>query len=802
MRIHNENVIVHDLSRSVSGMMRHAGALPVALLVLLFFSSCAERVPPPAGVKIIPRPVEVQRREGTFRLDRRTALVVADTSRRLFRAAEIFAGYVNASSSFRLVPRRGDMAARPAVVVQLGGDTARLGREGYTLAVTPERVLVTAAAPAGAFYGLQTLRQLFPPELEDSNYVADAWEIPCVRVFDRPRFRWRGDMLDVSRHFLPFEYLKKNIDYLARYKMNIFHWHLTDDQGWRIEVKGYPRLTEVGAWRADREGMPWWDRPPQRPGEKATYGGYYTREQVKELVRYAAERFVTIVPEIDMPGHSQAILAAYPELACTPGPHYVATGGRTADNTLCPARESTYRFVEGVLSEILPLFPGPYFHVGGDECNKTLWAKDPDCRALMRREGMKDVEELQSYFIRRVQKIVNDLGKRLVGWDEILEGGLAPGATVMSWRGMQGGIRAARMGHDVVMTPLPYVYLSRKQGDPEMEPGNAPYGVLLSRVYAFEPVPPELTAAEARHVLGTEGCLWTEFVPDEERADYMLFPRLLAVAEVAWSPAAPRRWEEFVQRVDYQLIRLDHLGIGYAPSMYDVRVSTLPDTVHHRVLVVLTTEHGGVSIRYTFDGGDPTPASPLYEGPVPLPEGLVTLKAASFREGRRLGRVTTKIFEGHMAVGATVHSSVSPSPRHDPGLHALVDGLLDGANMQSPLWTGWEGVSPTLLIDLGKADTLRTVTVNCLEAQRSRIFLPPEIRVLISRDGERFMTRGILYRELKKEPQTRPVALTLNIPPTYGRYLKIWIQSAEKCPDWHPAAGKKAWIFTDEVIVE
>ena len=780
--------------------------MPVLLTgaMILCFSSCTRHEPEPAEVKIIPKPQHLEPGEGTFRLDRKTSFYLVDPNPALRRAAVIFAGYVNASSSFRLEPEvRSDVTGlENAIVVRMNGDHNLYGDEGYSLVVRPEQITVTAARPAGAFYGLQTVRQLFPPELEDSTCRTAAWQIPCVNVFDRPVFTWRGDMLDVSRHFLPFEFLKKNIDYLARYKMNIFHWHLTDDQGWRIEVKGYPKLTTIGAWRVDHEDMPWHERPPQKPGEKATYGGYYTQEQVKELVRYAADRFVTIVPEIDMPGHSQAIVASYPGLACGLGPHYVATGGKTSDNTLCPAKEETYQFIRGVLSELLPLFPGSYFHVGGDECDKSEWKNNPLCLGLMKKEGMKDVNELQSYFIRRVEKIVNSLGKKMVGWDEILQGGLAPNATVMSWRGMQGGIRAAKMDHDVVMTPLPYTYLSRKQGDPGLEPGDAPYGLLITKAYLFDPVPGELTPKEARHILGTQGCLWGEFVPGVKRAEYMLFPRLLAIAEVGWTPAGSRQWEDFVDRLDYNLLRLKNLGVGYAPSMYNVTVTTLPDSIHHRVMVQLTTEHGGVPVRYTFDGNDPEASSPLYEGPVAVPGPVATLKAAAFRSDKRVGRITVKTFTLHKAAGTTVHLSPSPSPRHAPGPHALTDGLLDAANPGSKCWTGWEGVSPTITIDLGEKDTIRSVTVNCLEAQPSWIFLPQEVRVFVSRDGDHFMTRGILYRELKEQPLKQPAALVLNIPPTYGRYVRIWIKSTETCPEWHRGAGKKAWLFVDEIMVE
>ncbi len=776
----------------------------VIFLLLIFTVACSRQVPEPAEVKIIPKPLELKKNPGTFILDKKTKFYLADSSAALLKAAEIFAGIVNRSSTFTMSPENKQQITdgQGAVAVFLSGDSSRYGREGYALTVTPRQVTIKAAAAAGAFYGMQTLRQLFPPELEDSTYRADAWQLPCVEIFDKPRFSWRGDMLDVSRHFLPLSFIKKNIDYLARYKMNIFHWHLTDDQGWRIEVKGYPKLTEVGAWCVDYNDMPWGERPPQKPGDSATYGGYYTQEQIRELVQYAAERFVTVVPEIDMPGHSRATIASYPEIACGPGPYYVATGGIASDNTICPAKEESYRFIEGVLSEVLPLFPGPWFHVGGDECNKTNWKKNKLCIDLMKKEGMKNVEELQSYFIRRVEKIVNRLGKKMIGWDEILQGGLAPNAAVMSWRGEQGGIKAARMGHEVVMTPTTYCYLDLKQGDPDLEP---PYGysrLLLSTAYSYDPVPDVLNKNQAKLILGTQGNLWGESIQNETDANYMLFPRLLAIAEVGWTPKALRQWDDFTGRLEYNLVRLKNMGIRYAPSMYNVEVSYLWDTLRGGLFVTLSTEHGRVPIRYTLDGKDPDNTSALYEEPVLITNKKTVLKAAAFRNGKRTGRITTKTILIHKAAGGKVTLSVPPSRRYDPGAQALTDCMRGGTDLHSGHWLGWEGASPVITLDMGRADTIHRVTVGCLEDQISWIFLPKEIKVFLSLNGDHYMTRGILYRRLKKQPGSRAVDLVLNIPPTYARYIRVLVKNREVCPEWHPGAGGKAWVFVDEILVE
>ena len=421
--------------------------------------------------------------------------------------ADYFNQIISYASNFQLkVVSEGEGSGE--IKFNLTNPSADFEEEGYHLSVKSRSIEITAKTPAGLFYGLQSLRQLFPVQLEDSTSQNQAWQIPCVEIQDKPRFPWRGEMLDVSRHFLSLDLIRKNIDYMARYKMNTFHWHLTDDQGWRLEIKKYPKLTEIGAWRVDRNEEPWWGRDPAKPGELATYGGYYSQEEIRDIVKYARERFITIVPEIDMPGHSQAAIAAYPEISCDGGPYFVATGGVASGNTYCPGKEVTFEFIDNVLEEVFELFPGAYFHVGGDECNKDAWKNCPDCQQRMVDEGLKDEHELQSYFIQRVEKLVNARGKKLIGWDEILEGGLAPNAAVMSWRGENGGIQAALQGHDVVMTPTAHCYLDLKQGDPQLEPELGYSRCWLSEAYEYDPVPSDLTPEQALHILGSQGNLW------------------------------------------------------------------------------------------------------------------------------------------------------------------------------------------------------------------------------------------------------------------------------------------------------
>ena len=448
-------------------------------------------------------------------------------------------------------------------------DTAlKMNPEGYLLTVEKKKVTLTGCTPAGLSRGLQTIRQLLPVQVESDTVIRGIkWTMPCVSITDYPRFAWRGMHLDVSRHFFDVDFIKKYIDILAMHKMNIFHWHLVDDQGWRIEIKKYPRLTEAGAWRVDREDKPWDSRPPQQPGEKATYGGFYTQEEIKEVVAYAAERHINVVPEIEMPAHVSSALTAYPEYSCTGGPFTVPPGSVwPITDIYCAGKDETFAFLEDILTEVMELFPSPYIHIGGDEADKTEWRKCPDCQARIRKEGLKDEAELQSYFVKRMEKFLSSKGRHLIGWDEILEGGLAPGAAVMSWRGFDGGLEAAKAGHDVVMTPISHTYFNLYQADPATEPLAYRGIISLETVYLFEPVPDGLTEEEAKHIIGAQACLWTEMVTDGRMAEYMILPRLTALSEVLWSSKESRNWEQFKIRLPVMMERFDAIGLNYSKS--------------------------------------------------------------------------------------------------------------------------------------------------------------------------------------------------------------------------------------------
>ncbi len=507
--------------------------------------------------------------------------------------------------------------------------------EGYRLVVDQAGVQVTAAGGAGLFYGSQTFLQLLPAR------PAATARVPCVRIADAPAFRWRGGMLDVSRHFFSVAFVKKYIDFIAAYKLNTFHWHLTDDQGWRIEIKQYPRLTQVSAFRKETliGAQQLLKTPADFKYDGTPYGGFYTQAEIRDVVAYAQKRYVTVVPEIEMPGHSVAVLAAYPELACRPGPYETWTKWGVNEDIVCPT-EATFRFFEGVLAEVCALFPGPYVHIGGDEAPKTRWKESPAVQEIMQREGFADVEKVQGWFNRRIEKFLQSKGKKLIGWDEILEGGISPGATVMSWRGEQGGIEAAKLGHDVVMSPTTYLYVNygqNPQPHSPYEPLMIGGYIALDKIYNYNPLPQELTPAQQRHVLGPQANLWTEYITTPAAAEYMLFPRLLAVSEVAWTPAARKKYADFVPRMGQQFARLDAHRINYrVPEPLGLDSLGLVKQGNNAVFT-LRSLVPGAQIHYTLDGHLPDETAELYTKPlaVPLNNGLTVRAVTVAPNGRK-----------------------------------------------------------------------------------------------------------------------------------------------------------------------
>ena len=583
------------------------------------------------SIGIIPLPSTYELKPGTFYITGQSSIGIDKSDPEMTALANYFNEEISDATGFSLPVNNSG-----TIIFQLG-EHKELGEEGYQLSISADQLILSAYKHHGIFNGIQSVLQLLPPEIKSKTVQADAtWSINCIEVTDKPQFAWRGLMLDVSRHFFTKQEVKKFIDQMAEYKYNVFHWHLTDDQGWRLEVKSLPRLTAIGAWRAPRVGN-WWEREPQLPTDSLSYGGYYTTEDIREIVEYAQQRYVTIVPEIDIPGHSMAALSAYPEISCTGGPFHVNVGNTfytEIENSLCAGNEQTFEVLDSVFAEVARLFPSPYIHIGGDECYKGFWEKCPKCKMRMQKEHLKNLEELQSYFVKRVAAMVQKRGKQVIGWDEILEGGLAPEAIVMSWRGMKGGIEAAKQGHSVIMTPTDHCYLDFYQGDPTVEPNT--YSMLrLQDCYKYQLIP---DSVDASLIMGGQGNLWTESVPHYRQVEYMIWPRALAISETLWTDARLRNWKFFVNRVEQQFERFDRSGVNYARSIYDPIIYPHWDK-ERQLKIAMKTEIEGLSLFYTFDNTIPDIYSNMYTDPLSIPQNASMLRVAAYKGQEQAGRL-------------------------------------------------------------------------------------------------------------------------------------------------------------------
>jgi hexosaminidase len=598
---------------------------------------------------IIPEPLSVIQGKGSYTLPAAITIAAPATEE---------AGWVVSTLKTQLANATGKNisalnAASATITLQTAsGEAASLGTEGYRLTVNAKGIVISAAAPAGWFYGVQTLFQLLPKEIENKTPVKNiTWKIPYVTIMDKPRFGWRGLMFDVSRHFFTKQEVKQFIDDMVRYKYNLLHLHLTDDEGWRIEIKGFPRLTTVGAWNVKKEGY-FGTFPTPAPNEPKNYGGFYTQDDIRELVKYAKERFVNILPEVDVPGHSLATVVSYPELSGTPDmakQYQVRSGEEIMDwshgnpptamvnNTLSPVKENVYQFLDQVITQLADLFPFPYIHLGGDECPKNYWEKDPEVQALMKKEGLKNMDEVQSYFEKRVEKLVSAKGKKMIGWDEILHGGLAPGAAVMSWQGMKGGIEAAQQKHEVVMTPTTFAYIDYMQGDAATEPRV--YATLrLKKSYEFEPVP---TGVSAEYIKGGQGNLWTEQIYNYRYLQYMVWPRAFSLAETFWSAADKKNWNRFAQKTEAHMERYDIAEKKYATSMFDPIIITTKAS-DGRLQVQFDTEINDLQLYYSFDNTFPDNFYPPYKGGALYPPSECSMmRVVAYRGKQKMGNMIT-----------------------------------------------------------------------------------------------------------------------------------------------------------------
>lgn len=745
---------------------------------------------------VIPRPASLHPLAGSFTIKPSTRLLIHSTGGEVKELQDFIRDFLAVPLGAKLKKGSTAGAGEDGAINILVDDSYSIPAEGYELNVTAERIVLKASTAAGAFWGFQTLRQLLPPQAEKAGGAGGrpSLQVPCVEISDAPRFSYRGLHLDVGRHIFPAEFIKKYIDLMVLYKFNTFHWHLTEDQGWRIEIKKYPRLQEVAAYRKETLEGHKRDRPARFDGQR--YGGYYTQKEVKEIVEYARLRHVTVIPEIEMPGHSLAALAAYPELGCTGGPYETGTTWGVFEDIYCAGNEKTFRFLEDVLTEVMALFPSKYIHIGGDEAPKARWEKCPKCQARIRTEGLKDEHELQSYFIGRIERFLNAHGRSIIGWDEILEGGLAPNATVMSWRGIKGGIAAARQGHDVVMTPSSHLYFdhyqSRAAGEPLAIGGFTP----LEKVYGYEPVPQELNEQEARHILGAQANLWTEYIETSAQAEYMAYPRALALAEVVWSPSGRRDYEDFLGRLKPHFQRLSALGARYSTHVFDVQAKA--EAASAGLKVTLWSADPTAVIHYTLDGSAPSAASRQYNGPLAL-EQSATLKAIRVTDGQPAGAVLEQAYLVHKAVGRNISLETPPDPsRGEGGASALVDGQR-GNGQAGAQWIGWKGKDLEAVIDLEEPQLVKGISLRFGNDRARGVCAPRTVEVLFSYDGYAF-TPFYETDEVSAEGET--VELEIPVGEENIRYIKVIARNYGEIPADRPGEGNPAWLLTDEIVVE
>ena len=771
--------------------------LLLTLAAGIVLCSCGSHDP---QIAIVPYPNHLETGRGTYRVTDRPVTCDSRTDERTQRAVVGFAARLATVTGGTNPVTVADEV--PASGIRFVTDES-LPAEGYELNVDGEGIEVRASQFPGFLYALQSLEQLLPAAVYGTEPAPDAaWEVPCVKIADAPRFAYRGMHLDVARHFFSVDEVKRYIDVMAIHKLNTLHWHLTDDQGWRIEIKRYPELTAVGSIRKATVVRKEWGTYDGTP-----YGGFYTQDEIRDVVKYAADRGVTVIPEIDLPGHMLAALTAYPELGCTGGPYEVWGRWGVADDVLCPGREKTFEFLEGVLTEVMELFPSEYIHIGGDECPKVRWEKCPRCQAKIRQLGLKDDGEhtaehyLQSYVTDRIGKFLAQHGRRIIGWDEILEGRAPSDPDHMSWRGSEGGLAAAQMGHDVIMTPNSHFYFDYYQSlDTDAEPFGIGGYIPMEQVYSYDPAFPELTPEQQKHILGVQANLWTEYVLSDEHLEYMLLPRLAALSEVQWCLPETKDWNRFIGSFRMDEI-YSQMGYEFAKHIFGVTASYAVDPEKGGVVMTLTTQ-GGAPIRYTLDGSDPTASSPLYKAPVTIGESC-TFKAAALREGMQTP-VYARKFDFNKATGRRIALNAAPTLKYTyGGASLLVDGYRGGPVYSNGAWIGFLNEPLDVTIDMQGAKPYSAVTVESLVEKGEWVFPPSSVGVYLSDDGSEFTEAALMSvpQETAGSPDgVKPFKVLF--PETSARYLRVVARTVDPIPAWHGAAGQKAHMFVDEIIVE
>lgn len=764
----------------------------MAALCLLAVA-CSNRGDQTANYDVIPLPQEIALNEAApaFKLTGSTQIAYTAGNEGLQRDAQFLAEYLKQMTGLDLKLTE-TAPEKDAIVLRadLGGENP----EAYVLTVNADLIDINGASDAGTFYGVQTLRKSIP-QAENSDVT-----FPAVTITDQPRFSYRGAHFDVSRHFFPVDSVKSFIDMLALHNINTLHWHLTDDQGWRIEIKSRPLLTELGS---KRDGTVIGHNSGQY--DSIPYGGFYTQDEAREIVKYAADRHINVIPEIDLPGHMLGALKGYPELGCTGGPYEVWQIWGVSEDVLCAGNDSTYKFIDDVLGEIVEIFPSEYIHVGGDECPKTRWADCPKCQAKIKELGLKSdakhtkEEKLQSHVIHHASDFLATKGRKMIGWDETLEGGLAPGAIVMSWRGEAGGIEAAKQGHDVIMTPNSYLYFDYyqtldRQNEPDAIGGYLP----VERVYSYEPLPAELSEEEAKHIIGVQANLWTEYIPTFAQAQYMELPRMAALADVQWS-SAPKDYKKFSARVPQMINHYDANGYNYATHMFNVSGSLKPDMEKHAIVLDLSTVDEA-PIYYTLDGTEPTEASPLFSEPVELTESTL-IKAVAIRpSGKSAMFVDSVSFNKATSHPVTLLNAPHPRYKAKEGV-TLTDGKFGTNGYGNGDWVGIVGNDLVAVVDLEAAEEISEVTTRTCVSTGDWVFDARGMSVEVSTDGKTYTkVASEDYPEMAMSSNSI-YTHSLTFPAVEARYVKVTVKPEMKMPAWHPGAGRPGFVFVDEIEI-
>ncbi|MEL1240752.1 glycoside hydrolase family 20 protein [Flavobacterium flavipallidum] len=760
----------------------------IALFLLLITTSVVAQ----EDIAIIPKPAHTEVKDGKFQFSSSTKFIVKGDSQKeivevLIAKFQLAAGWKPQISNKK--PKNN--------FIEFKVDK-NLNREAYKLEVTSKSILITAKENAGFIYALESIRQLLPTAIESKKTVANVnWSVPNVTIIDEPRFQWRGLMLDLSRHFFDKSYIEATIDRLAMLKMNVLHLHLVDDQGWRMEIKKYPKLTEVGAWRVNQENLIWNARLTTNPDEKGTYGGFLTQEELKEIVKYAQKKNIEIIPEIEMPAHVSSAIASYPELGCFNQRIGVPSGGLwPLTDIYCAGKETTFEFLQNVIDEVIAIFPSKYIHIGGDEATKTNWEKCPHCQKRIKEEHLKDVHELQSYFVKRMEKYINSKGKRVIGWDEILEGGLAPDATVMSWRGTKGGIEAADQGHDVIMTPENPCYFNFYQGPQNEEPLAFNAYNFLNEVYKFDPVVDSMSPKEAAHVLGGQANLWAEYLATPKDSEYMIFPRLAALSETLWSPKDNRSWNDFTSRLFPLLKRYDYLGINYSKSAYLVTATSTAYLANKSIKIELKNEFPNPDIRYVLGDKSIEVDAVKYMKPIEIKESTV-LKASLFQDNKPVGKTFTDSIVFHKAFANNVKYNTLYNSNYKGDDHTLVNAIRGSKNFHDGQWQAWLVDDMDVVIDLETTKTISEVTLGSLENQGAGIYFPTEIKTFVSTDGVNYKEVGKVVHPFAINSYVELKDFKMNFKPTAAKFVKVIATNLKKSPK-----GDSSFMFFDEIVVK